>query len=173
MPQLYSGDEIAMPGGADPDNRRDFPDGFQGDAHSAFTKSGRTVQEKEVFAWTSGLLKLRSTHPALQTGIEQNLFADENVFVFVRSPDEAGCAPDHSPNSATDRLLIVVNKAAKSKVVELPMEETALAYRYHRPNRKGLVRSDSVGPEWNRSALQHVARCAGSSSATRFEAYTR
>jgi hypothetical protein len=63
----------------------------------------------------------------LQTGIEQNLFADENVFVFVRSPDEAGCAPDHSPKATTDRLLIVVNKAAKSKVVELPVEETALA----------------------------------------------
>ena len=127
MPQLYSGDEIGMPGGADPDNRRDFPGGFHGDAQSAFTKSGRTVQEEEVFAWTSGLLKLRSTHPALQTGIEQNLFADENVFVFVRSPDEAGCAPDHSPKATTDRLLIVVNKAAKSKVVELPVEETALA----------------------------------------------
>jgi hypothetical protein len=42
-----------------------------------------------------------------------------------------------------------------------------------RPNRKGLVRPDAVGPEWNRSALQHVARCAGWSSATRFEAFTR
>jgi glycosidase len=123
MPQLYSGDEIGMQGGADPDNRRDFPGGFPGDARSAFIQSSRTAQEEEVFAWTSGLLKLRATHPALQTGIEQNLFADENLFAFVRSPDEAGCAPDHT----TDRLLIVVNKAVTSKVIELPMEETALA----------------------------------------------
>jgi glycosidase len=122
MPQLYSGDEIGMQGGADPDNRHDFPGGFRGDAHSAFTQSGRTVQEKEVFAWTSGLLKLRAAHTALQTGIEQNLFADENAFAFVRSLDETGCAPSHT----TDRLLIVVNNAAKSKVVELPVEETAL-----------------------------------------------
>ncbi len=123
MPQIYSGDEIGMQGGADPDNRRDFPGGFTGDAHSAFTKSGRTVQEEEVFDWTSGLLKLRAKHSALQTGIEQNLFADENLFAFVRSLNETGCAQNH----ATDRLMIMVNKAAKSKVVELPVEETALA----------------------------------------------
>ena len=123
MPQLYYGDEIGMLGGADPDNRRNFPGGFPGDARNAFTKTGRTAAEEEVFAWTSSLLKLRSTHPALQTGIEQNLFADEDVFAFVRSPDETGCAPDHS----SGRLLIVVNKADRSKVVNLPVEETALA----------------------------------------------
>jgi len=82
-----------------------------------------TVQEEEVFAWTSGLLKLRSTHPALQTGIEQNLFADENVFVLFRSPDEAGCAPDHSPKATTDRLLIVVNKAARAKLWSCPWKK--------------------------------------------------
>jgi glycosidase len=123
MPQLYSGDEIGMTGGEDPDNRHDFPGGFQRDAHNAFTKAGRTATEEEVFSWTSGLLKLRAAYPVLQTGIEQNLFADEDVFAFVRSPDEAGCVPDHS----IGRLLIVVNKAERSKVVDLPVEETALA----------------------------------------------
>lgn len=133
MPQIYSGDEIGMAGGGDPDNRHDFPGGFPGDALSAFAKAGRTAAEQDIFSWTSGLLKLRATHPALQTGIEQNLFADEDVFAFVRSPDEAGCAPDHF----TDRLLIVVNKAARSKVVNLPLEETALA---------GCVKFQAAGP---------------------------
>jgi glycosidase len=123
MPQIYSGDEIGMEGGADPDNRHDFPGGFAGDAHSAFTKTGRTAAQEEIFAWTSGLLKMRAHNPALQTGIEQNLFADENVFAFVRSQDETGCAPD----AHSDRLLIVVNKAEQSKTVDLPVEETALA----------------------------------------------
>jgi glycosidase len=112
-----------MPGGEDPDNRHDFPGGFAGDAHSAFTKAGRTATEEEVFSWTSGLLALRAAHPALQTGIEQNLFADADVFAFVRATDAAGCTPDHS----TERLLIVVNKAAQSKPAELPLEDTALA----------------------------------------------
>ena len=123
MPQLYSGDEIGMTGGDDPDNRHDFPGGFPGDAHNAFTKAGRTAEEENFFAWTSGLLKLRATYPELQTGIEKNLFADEDVFAFVRSRDETGCAPDHS----SERLLILVNKASRRKVVDLPMEETALA----------------------------------------------
>lgn len=123
MPQLYSGDEIGMPGGDDPDNRRDFPGGFPGDARSAFTKEGRTASEENIFAWTSGLLKLRAAHPALQTGIEQNLFADDDVFAFVRSPGEAGCAADHS----SERLLIVVNKAERSRTVDLPVADTALA----------------------------------------------
>jgi glycosidase len=122
-PQLYSGDEIGMVGGADPDNRHDFPGGFPGDARNAFTKAGRTAAEEDVFAWTSGLLALRAAHPALQTGVEQNLFADDDLFAFVRSPEQTGCAPDH----ASERMLIVVNKAAISKVVELPVEETALA----------------------------------------------
>jgi glycosidase len=122
LPQIYSGDEIGISGGGDPDNRRDFPGGFPGDARSAFTKAGRTAAEENIFAWTSGMLALRSAHPALQTGIEQNLFADDDLFAFVRSPGEAGCALDHS----SERMLIVVNKAEHSRVVELPMAETAL-----------------------------------------------
>jgi glycosidase len=123
MPQIYSGDEIGMDGGGDPGNRHDFPGGFAGDAHNAFTKTGRTATEEEIFAWTSGLLKMRASYPALQTGIEQNLFADEDVIAYIRSTDETGCATDQH----TDRLLIVVNKGGQSKVVDLPMEETALA----------------------------------------------
>ncbi len=38
-PLLYYGDELAMPGGGDPDNRRDFPGGFPNDARNAFTES--------------------------------------------------------------------------------------------------------------------------------------
>jgi glycosidase len=127
MPQIYSGDEIGMTGGGDPDNRHDFPGGFPGDAQNAFPKSGRTPTEEEIFAWTSGLLALRSAHPALQTGIEQNLFADEDVFAFVRTREDSGCSPNHSPDPAKERLLIVANKAGQSRHLVLPLEETALA----------------------------------------------
>jgi glycosidase len=122
-PQIYSGDEIGMTGGEDPDNRRDFPGGFAGDAHTAFIKAGRTPAEEDVFSWTASLLALRAAHSTLQTGLEQNLFADESVFAFVRSADGLGCAPDHS----TERFLIVVNKAEKSRQIQLPVDETALA----------------------------------------------
>jgi glycosidase len=123
MPQIYSGDEIGMTGEKDPDNRHDFPGGFAGDPHNAFTKAGRSAKEEELFTWTSGLLALRTAHPVLQTGMEQNLFADQDVLAFVRSPDGTGCAADHS----TERILIVVNKAKRSRVLQLPINQTALA----------------------------------------------
>jgi glycosidase len=123
MPQIYSGDEVAMEGGKDPDNRHDFPGGFAGDAHSAFTKAGRTATEQEVFAWTADLIALRAGHLPLQTGVEQNLFVDEDVFAFVRAPDAAGCSANHT----TERYLIVVNKAKLNRQIQLNVEGTALA----------------------------------------------
>lgn len=123
MPLIYSGDEIGMAGGADPDNRQDFPGGFPGDAHNAFTAAGRTAAQQELFRWTSGLLAYRAAHGELQTGIEQNLFADADAFAFVRAEDATGCARQGS----AERLLIVVNKAAESRVVTLPEKGTALA----------------------------------------------
>jgi glycosidase len=126
MPQIYSGDEIGMSGGEDPDNRHDFPGGFVPDSlvdsHNAFTASGRSATEQEVFAWTSGLLAFRSAHRALQTGLEQNLFADDDTFAFVRATSESGCSKDLSE----ERILIVVNKADRAKPIDLPLEETAL-----------------------------------------------
>jgi neopullulanase len=121
-PQIYSGDELGMEGGKDPDNRNDFPGGFAGDAHDAFILAGRTATEQEVFAWTSALLALRASHPALQTGLEQNLFTDEDVFAFVRTPDTVSCSADHS----TERFLIIANKAQHSRQIELAAEGTAL-----------------------------------------------
>jgi glycosidase len=122
MPQIYSGDELGMEGGKDPDNRHDFPGGFAGDPHDAFTRAGRTATEQQVFDWTSGLLALRASHPALQTGLEQNLFAGEDVFAFVRTADAAGCSADHS----AERFLIIANKAQHTRQIQLTTEGTAL-----------------------------------------------
>ena len=126
MPQIYSGDEIAMGGGKDPDNRHDFPGGFAGDAHNAFNKADRTATEEEVFAWTSGLLKLRASYPALQTGLQQNLFADADAFAYLRTMSDAACSSDHATDPAKQRLLIVVNKSQQTKTIDLTVDQTAL-----------------------------------------------
>jgi glycosidase len=123
MPEIYTGDEIGITGGADPDNRHDFPGGFPGDSRNAFTHAGRTPAEDEIFRWTSGLLAFRKTHPELQIGIEQNLYSDVDAFAFARAMDTAGC----SAKGGSERLLIVVNNASQSKTLELPVEGTALA----------------------------------------------
>jgi glycosidase len=123
MPQIYSGDEIAMEGREDPDDRRDFPGGFASDTHSAFNESSRTATEEELFAWTSSLVKLRAKYAALQTGIEQNLYANEDLFAFVRSTDGSGCSSDRSKET----FLIAVNKARQNRLADIAVEDTALA----------------------------------------------
>src|SRR5262249_56154597 len=68
IPQIYAGDEIGMTGGDDPDNRRDFPGGFPGDARNAFTPAGRTPDEQKIFNHVRSLLHLRPQLPALPCG---------------------------------------------------------------------------------------------------------
>lgn len=88
IPQLYYGDEIAMPGGGDPDNRRDFPGGWPGDARDAFEPSGRTLDEQDVFAHTRTLLHLRRDIEPLRRGRLMHLRIDEQAYVFARQSDQ-------------------------------------------------------------------------------------
>jgi neopullulanase len=113
IPQIYSGDEIAMQGGDDPDNRRDFPGGFPGDLHSAFTPSGRTPEQQDVFAHVQSLLALRKDHPALRTGKQWHIGWDDNYYAFLReSPEE--------------KLLVVYNNAARTLTLNIPLDNTLL-----------------------------------------------
>src|SRR5208282_2528516 len=113
IPQIYSGDEIGMPGGGDPDNRRDFPGGFPGDPLSAFTASGRTAEQQDVFAYVQSLLELRKNHPALRTGKQTHIGWDDSYYAFVRElPEES--------------LLVIYNNAAQTRELNIPVENTPL-----------------------------------------------
>jgi glycosidase len=114
IPQLYSGDEIAMPGGDDPDNRRDFPGGFPGDQRNAFTSTGRTADEQSVFTHTQAMLRLRREHSALRSGTLHHIAVNEKYYAFVRE-------------RADDRLLIVFNSAAQPQQLSLDLRDTPLA----------------------------------------------
>jgi glycosidase len=83
-PLLYYGDELAMPGGGDPDNRRDFPGGFPNDERNAFTRAGRTSVENGVFEHVKTLAQLRATFPALRRGALVQLYDEEQQTVFAR-----------------------------------------------------------------------------------------
>jgi glycosidase len=83
-PLLYYGDEIAMQGGGDPDNRRDFPGGFPGDARNAFNKAGRSATEQDVFAHLQRLARLRAELPALRHGVTRHVYDEEQQAVFAR-----------------------------------------------------------------------------------------
>jgi glycosidase len=83
-PLVYYGDEIALPGGGDPDNRRDFPGGFPGDARDAFEAAGRTPAEEGVFAQVRALARARSELIALRRGSTVNLFVGEQAWAYAR-----------------------------------------------------------------------------------------
>jgi len=124
MPQFYSGDEIAMRGNDDPDNRQDFPGGFPGDKQSAFDPATRTSEQQEVFAWVSGLLHLRSAEPLLQGTAQQNLFVDGTALAYVRGAAlDTGCRP----GEAGSRILVVVSKADRERDLSVETRATALA----------------------------------------------
>jgi len=83
-PLVYYGDEIALPGGNDPDNRRDFPGGWVGDARNAFDAAGRTAEQQDVFAHVKALLALRAASPDLPGRATAHLFASDQAFVYRR-----------------------------------------------------------------------------------------
>jgi glycosidase len=107
IPQLYYGDEIFMEGGDDPDNRRDFPGGWTGDARNAFERSGRTPREQRMFEWTRDWLKLRREHAAMRHGRLIDLSFDEDSYVFARQ----------TPN---ETIILAFNRAAAVKRTNAP-----------------------------------------------------
>ncbi|HEV7377272.1 MAG TPA: alpha-amylase family glycosyl hydrolase [Pyrinomonadaceae bacterium] len=107
IPQLYYADEIALAGGEDPDNRRDFPGGFPGDHRNAFTKGGRTPEEQRMLAWTRDWIRLRREHPAIRRGQTIDLVYDDDIYVFAR-------------RNMDETVIIVVNRAATPKKTTIP-----------------------------------------------------
>jgi neopullulanase len=125
MPEIYSGDEIAMSGGADPDNRQNFPGGFPGSNESgnAFLAASRQGPQQEIYDWVHSLLALRRSQPVLQSGDEQVLPGTDNLMVYVRGNKlQSGC----STGAAEDRVLVLVNKGDHPETITLPEANTAL-----------------------------------------------
>ena len=122
MPQLYAGDEVAMRGGGDPDNRHDFPGGFPGDAQNAFTAAGRTPEQADVHDWVEQLFQFRQHHAVLAGGEQQDIFVDPSAFLFVRAADVTkGCDA-----GGGERLVIALNASDAPRTVKLDLKRTAL-----------------------------------------------
>ncbi len=85
IPMIYYGDEIAMPGGGDPDNRRDFPGGWKDDSANAFTSAGRTGDQQIVFEHVRKLTAARRQYECLRQGTTTNLLTEPQVFAYART----------------------------------------------------------------------------------------
>ncbi len=84
IPLVYYGDEIAMAGGNDPDNRRDFPGGWAGDTNDAFVASGRTTEQQAMWSHVQQLTRLRADRADLRRAPIENLHVNEQQWVFRR-----------------------------------------------------------------------------------------
>ena len=123
MPVIYSGDEIGMTGGDDPDNRRDFPGGFPQERPrtNGFTQAGRDPQEREIHDWLQRILAIRKANTELQTGGQQFERADADTLGFVRGEDlQHGCTASGS------RILVLINRSSDAKTMRFDTAETAL-----------------------------------------------
>jgi neopullulanase len=105
IPLIYYGDEIALAGGGDPDNRRDFPGGWPTDAHDAFTSAGRTAEEREVFDHLRRVIRLRRELAPLRRGKLLALGVDDQHYAFARA-------------TPTETVIVVFNNAAQEETVE-------------------------------------------------------
>jgi neopullulanase len=111
VPELYYGDEIAMAGSNDPDNRHDFPGGWHEDSASAFTANGRTAEQQEVFAYVQTLLQLRREHGALRSGQLWHLFSDDHSYVFLREAEE-------------EKLVIAFHNGTQERELNISLRDT-------------------------------------------------
>ena len=87
IPQLYYGTEIMMNGTkevTDGNVRKDFPGGFPGDDHNAFTREGRTKAEQQMFTWLSRLLHWRRGNEVITKGRQTQFIPSGGVYVVAR-----------------------------------------------------------------------------------------
>ncbi len=94
IPTLYYGTEVAMPGGKDPDSRRDMAWGTN----------------PEMLAYTQRLIALRKELMPLRRGTQTELFADDQVYAFARHLDG-------------DEVLVVVNASDRPLTRDLAMRK--------------------------------------------------
>jgi neopullulanase len=113
IPEIYYGDEIGMPGGGDPDNRRDFPGGWTDDAKNAFTQAGRTHEQQEMFSYVQALLRIRGEHSALCGGKLWHLASDESSYVFVRESEE-------------ERMMVAFNNSTQARELHIALSDTPM-----------------------------------------------
>jgi neopullulanase len=114
IPELYYGDEIGLAGGADPENRHDFPGGWIEDQRSAFTREGRTPEQEEIFEAVQAILRLRQEHDALRGGKLWHLASDEKSYVFLRESDD-------------EKLVIAFHDGTGPKTLTIILRDTPAA----------------------------------------------
>ncbi len=81
-PLIYYGDEVALTGNNDPDNRKDML--WTGDlAQYAMGHDTPNVKQQELLEWIQTLAKIRRDHPVLRHGTRQQLWFNADYYVYT------------------------------------------------------------------------------------------
>ena len=116
IPQLYYGTEIMMNGTkrrSDGYVRKDFPGGFPGDTHNAFTKEGRTRSEAAMFNWLSRLLHWRNGNETIIRGYQTQFIPHNGIYVIARRWHR-------------NTVMTIINGTSKEQVLEVKRYEELL-----------------------------------------------
>jgi len=114
VPQIYYGEEIAMTGADEPATRADFPGGFPGDKRNAFTKEGRSREQREAFDSVRNMAHLHTELSPLQRGELVNLHVSAQQYAYARKT-KAGV------------VVVAINNDAKPATIEFDVTLTGLA----------------------------------------------
>lgn len=116
IPQLYYGDEIGLwsnKSWGDGLMRQDFPGGWEGDDHNAFTPEGRNASEKERYDFTRQLLHFRKGNKAISEGKMMQFTVKDGCYCFSRYTDDR-------------RVTIIMNGTSKPQTTDLTRFREAL-----------------------------------------------
>jgi glycosidase len=105
IPQILYGTEIGMVGS--PEHgilRSDFPGGFPGDDRDAFSESGRTESENELFKYLQSLLSIRRSYKCLSSGRLTHYPPNDNIYIYTRKKND-------------DEIIIIVNGGNSDKYI--------------------------------------------------------
>ena len=97
VPHIFYGDEIAMIGGHDPDNRRPF--------NWEYSKNKQAI---ELHNWYKKLIEIRKDNISLRRGIFEFISAKDNVIIYKRTLEEI-------------ELIIIINNNSKVKKLDFPL----------------------------------------------------
>ena len=85
IPCIFYGTEIGIKGGTKHGElRQPFPGGFIGDNKNAFTETGRTPLENDIYNYLNELLKLRNKYPVLSKGSLRHIYPAENIYFLIK-----------------------------------------------------------------------------------------
>lgn len=139
IPQLYYGNELALYGSADPDNRRDMPGwGWTSAGRNGVYRGQALPNPGRTFKYVQKLIQLRKQNPALYEGYYAELWRhnddpNPNVYAFFRSEGD-------------NRIMVVFNNGTQpSGEINIPIAANESLAEEDRNALEGATFTDLLG----------------------------